>query len=76
MTLVVLKRVGKLSAVNERLNKLASWSEISFSSSFNILVGILYGPVALLIYRDERISLISSLSVGERKKGLGFSIER
>ena len=65
-----------MPVVNERLNKSASWSEISFLSSFNTLVGILYGPVALLISNDEIISLISSLSVDERKKGLGFSFVR
>ena len=67
MILAVFNRVGKLPVVNERLNKSASWSEMSFLSNFNTLVGILYGPVALLISSDERISLISSLSVGERK---------
>ena len=76
MTLAVLNRVGKLSVVNERLNKSASWSEMLFLSNFNTLVGILYGPAALLISSDERISLISSLSVGERKKELGFSFVR
>ena len=35
MTLAAFTRVGKLPVVNERLNKLAIWSEISFSSSFN-----------------------------------------
>ena len=29
MTLAVFKRVVKLPVVNERLNKLSSWSEIS-----------------------------------------------
>ena len=72
MTLAVFNRVGKLSVLNQRLNKSANWSEISFLSSFNTLVGILYGPVAVLISSDEIISLISSLSVGERKKELGF----
>ena len=67
MILAVFNRVGKLPVVNERLNKSASWSEMSFLSNFNTLVGILYGPVALLISSDERISLISSLSFGERK---------
>ena len=76
MTLAVLNRVGKLSVVNERLNKSASWSEMLFLSNFNTLVGILYGPAALLISSDERISLISSLSVGERKNELGFSFVR
>ena len=54
-------------------NKSASWSKISFLSNFNTLVGILYGPVALLISSDVRISLISSLSVGEREMEFGFS---
>ena len=35
MTLAVFNRVEKLPVVKERLNKLASWSEISFLSSFN-----------------------------------------
>ena len=60
MTLAVFNRVGKLPVINERLNKSASWSERSFLSNFNTLVGILYRPVALLISNDERISLISS----------------
>ena len=49
MTLAVFNGVGKLSIENERLNKSASWSAISFLSSFNTLVGILYGPVVSLI---------------------------
>ena len=76
LTLAVFNRVGKLPFVNKRLNKSASWSEISFLSNFNTLVGILYGPVALLISCDERISLIVSFSVGERKKKFGFSFLR
>ena len=76
MTLAVFNRVGKLTVVNERLNKSASWSEMSFLSNFNTLVGILYEPVALLISSNERISLISFLSIGERKKELGFSFVR
>ena len=76
MTLAVFQRVGKLPVVNERLNKLESRSEISFLSSFNSLVGILYGPVALLISRDENINIIFPLLVDERKKELGFSFVR
>ena len=74
MTLAVFNIVAKLPVVNERLNKSASWSEMPFLSNFNTLVGILYGSVVLLISSDERISLISSLPVGERKKELGFSL--
>ena len=61
MNLGVFNRVGKLPVVNQRLNKSANWSEISFLNRFNTLVEILYGPVALLISSDERISLTSSL---------------
>lgn len=46
MTLSVFKRVRKLPVANEKLNKLASFSEISFWSSFNNLVEILHGPAA------------------------------
>ena len=66
MTLSVLNRVVKLPVVNEKSNKSPSWSKISFLSSFNTLVGFLYGPITLLISSDERISLISFFSVGER----------
>ena len=66
----------KLPVVNERLDKLASRSEISFLTNFDTLVVILNRPVALLISRDKRISLISSLSVDEGKKELEFSFLR
>ena len=47
MTLANFDRVGKLTVITlNRLNKSASWSDISFLSSFNTLIGILYGPVA------------------------------
>ena len=72
---VVFQSVGTLSVINEGLNKFASWSEISFLSSFNTLVGILYGAVALLISRDWRVSLIS-FCTGERKQELGFLFVR
>ena len=73
MILAVFNRGGKLSIVNEKLNKSASWSNISFLWSFIVLVGTLYGPAALLISSVERISLISTLSVGERKNEFRFS---
>ena len=63
LTLAVFKRVGKVPVVKERLNKSASCSEISFLSIFKTLHRILYGPVNLLISREERINLISSLLV-------------
>ena len=69
MTLAVFKRVRKAPDVKERLNKLASCSELSFLSILTTLLGILYDrPVDLLICSEERINLISSLLVGEREK--------
>ena len=76
VTLAVFKGVGKVPVVKERLSKSASCSEMSFLSIFKTLLGILYGPVNLLISREERINLISSLLVGERKNVSGFSFER
>ena len=72
ITLAVYERAGKVLIVKERLNKSASCSKMSF---FKTLLGILilYGSVDLLISREERIILISSLLVGERKNGSGFS---
>ena len=63
LTLAVFKRVGKVPVVKERSNKSASCSEISFLNIFKTLHRILYGPVNLLISREERINLISSLLV-------------
>ena len=76
ITLAVFKRVGKVPVVKERLNKSVSCSEMSFLSIFKTLLGILYGPVDLLISREEIIILISSLLVGERKNESGFSFVR
>ena len=70
-TLAVFKRVGKVPVVKERLNKPASSSEMSLLRIFKTL-----GPVDLLRSREERINLISSLSVGERKNVSGFSFVR
>ena len=76
ITLAVFKRVRKVPVVKEKLNKSASCSELSFLSIFKTLLGILYGPVDLLISREEKINLISSLLVGERKNVSEFSFER
>ena len=57
MTSAVFKSVRKLPVANERLNKLSSWSEILFLSSFNTLVVILYGQF-----------IFERTIVGERRK--------
>ena len=65
-----------MPVVKERLNKSASCSEMSFLSIFKTLLGILYGPVDLLISREERINFISSLLISEGKNESGFSFVR
>ena len=47
------KRVEKVPVVRERPNKSASCSEMSFLRMFKTLLGILYGPVDLLISRGD-----------------------
>ena len=58
ITLAVFKRVGKVPVVKQRLNKSASYSEMSFLSTFETLLGILCGSVDLLVSRQERIILL------------------
>ena len=58
ITLAVFKRVGKVPVVKQRLNKSASYSEMSFLSTFKTLLGILCGSVDLLVSRQERIILL------------------
>ena len=48
----------------ERLNKSASCLEIHCFRKIKILFGILKGPQALLILREDMMLVISSLSVG------------
>ena len=57
---------------NEILNISANWVEISFLSSFNILVGMLFGPTDLFEFREGIIFCILYLLVGLRKKELWF----
>ena len=57
-----------MAAENEILNISANWVEISFLSSFNILVGILFGLTDLFEFREDIICCISHLLVGLRKK--------
>ena len=64
MTLKVFERVGKLPVENEKLNTSTSCSKISFLSSFNTLVGIQYGRIALVMSREDRTTITSSLPVG------------
>ena len=62
--LAVLKIDGKEPEEKERLSKSASYLEISRFRRIMILFGILKGPQALLMLREDMMLAISSLSVG------------
>ena len=62
-TLAVLSVDGKEPEEKERLNKSASCIEISCFRRIKILFGILKGPQALLILREDMLAIFS-LSVG------------
>ena len=61
--LAVLIIDGKEPDEKERLNKSGSCMETAFSKRINILFGILNGPLALLMLREDMILAVSSLSV-------------
>ena len=62
--LAVLSIDGKKPKEEERLNKFASCLEISCFRRIKIFFGILKGPLALLMLREDMMLAISSLSVG------------
>ena len=55
------KYSGKNTLENEILNISANWVEVSFLSSFNILVGMLFGPTDLFEFRKDITFCISYL---------------
>ena len=57
------EELGKIPVVNDRLKISVGCFEIWTWRSFNILVGMLLGPVDLLLLREEIILEISSLVI-------------
>ena len=68
--MAVLSTDGKEPEEKERLNKSASYLEISCFRRIKILFEILKGPLALLMLREDMMSAISSQSVGWINKEL------
>ena len=62
------KGVLYISEENKRLKISSSCFEISLLSSFNILVGILFGTEDLLSLSKDIMEITSSLSAGVIKK--------
>ena len=58
-----------MTVENDILNISANWVEVSFLSSFNILVGMLFGPTDLFEFREAIIFCISHLlaELGEKE---------
>ena len=52
---------------NEILNMSANWVKMSFLSSFNILVGMLFGLTDLFEFGEDAIFCISYLLVALKK---------
>ena len=70
--LATLGIVGKTYVEKEILNISANLVEISFLSSFNILVGMLFGSTDLFEFREDIIFCTSYSLVGLRKKEFWF----
>ena len=62
--------------LKEKTNKIASCSEISFLNILKTKLEILYGAVDFVDIKGGDNKFNFSLSVGERKKGSGFSYVR
>jgi hypothetical protein len=59
VTIDTLRRDGKIPVLNERFIMLPRGVEISNLRSFKILMGILLGPLAFFIRKDEMQFIIS-----------------
>ena len=72
----VLSIDGKTPSEKERLNNSANWIDISLLSSFEIFVGMLFGPTDRRGSRDKIMFLISVLPVGLMKKGVYVNLRK
>ena len=76
ITFAVLSRFGNMPWLKDRFIISLKGFENSFLNNFKILVGILFGPLALFVFIELIRSSISSGRVGERKIVLLFSWPR
>ena len=68
ITLAAFKVVGYIPEEKKRLNISTNCFEISFLSSFNILVEVLFGPEHLLSLSEEILEIASPISVGMKER--------
>ena len=69
----ILNRFGNMPWLKDRFIISLKGFENYFLNNFKILVGILFGPLALLVFTELIRSSVSSGGVGERKIVLLFS---
>ena len=72
ITFAILSRFGNMPWLKDRFIISLKGFENSFLNNFKILVGILFGPLALFAFIELFRSSISSGRVGERKIVLLF----
>ena len=73
ITFAILSRFGNTLWLKDRFIISFIGFENSFLNNFKILVGILFGPLALFVFIDFIRPSVSSGRVGERKIVLLFS---
>ena len=73
ITFAILSRFGNTPWLKDRFIISLKGFENSFLNNFKILVGILFGPLALFVFIDFMRSSMSSGRAGERKIVLLFS---
>ena len=71
--IAILSRFGNTPWLKDRFIISLKGFENSFLNNFKILVGILFGPLALFVFIDFIRPSMSSGRVGERKIVLLFS---
>ena len=76
ITFAILSRFGNTPWLKDRFIISLKGFENSFLNNFKILVGILFGPLALFVFIELIRSSMSSGRVGERKIVLLFSWPR
>ena len=76
ITFAILSRFENMSCLKDRFIISLKGFENSFLNNFKILVGILFGPLALFVYIELVRPSMSTGRVGERKIVLLFSWPR
>ena len=76
ITFAIFSRFGNMPCLKDRFIISLKGLENSFLNNFKILVGILFGPLALFVFIEFIRSSMSCGRVGERKIVLSFSWAR